>query len=104
MSERQVIYFLSERDTPLMKDNYFLFLSNFGFIDADREVRLKDEQIIEKLREYRTRYVIEEPEGERTRNFMRAWPETAAYIRAVYAPVARFENVQILQLRHAGIM
>ena len=99
ISERQLIYFLSERDTPIMKKNYFIFLSNFAFIDADSNVRLKDEQILEKLKEFKTRYVIEEPEGEKTRNFLRTWPRTAAYIQAAYTPVAQFEGIQILQLR-----
>jgi len=85
-----------------MKKNYFTYLSNYAFIDADGNVRLKDEQIIEKMRELNPRYIVEEPDGEETQNFLRTWPKTAAYIRAAYSPVARFEGFQILRLKRSG--
>jgi len=99
ISEQQVIYFLSGRDTALMKENYFTYLSNLSFIDADSSVRLTDERIIERLRELKPRFVIEERDDNETRCFLRTWPKTAAYIRAAYSPVAHFKKFQILQLK-----
>ncbi len=98
VSQHQAIYFLSERDTPLMKKNYFTYLSSTGFINADSAVRLKDEEIIEKMQEAKPRFIVEEHDME-TRNFLRAWPKTAQYLRAAYSPVASFGKFEILQRR-----
>ena len=85
-----------------MKENYFTYLSNLGFIGADSDVRLKDEPIIEKLRELKLRYIVEEPDRAETQNFLKTWPKTAAYIRAAHSPVARFEGFRILRLKRGG--
>jgi len=97
--ERQAIYFLSERDTPLMKENYFTYLSSVALIDADSDVRLKDERIIEGLRGLSPRFVIQERDDKETRSFLATWPMTASYLRAAYSPVARFGRFEILQPR-----
>ncbi len=99
ISEHQVIYFLSERDTILPKKNYFTYLSNFEFVNFGIDVRLTDEEIVERLIEASPPYIVRQVDDLETYNFLSTWPKTASLIEIAYSDVAEFGRFRVLGLR-----
>jgi len=100
LCEPQIIYFLSERDSFLRKENYFVHLAAMGLIDRVDAVRLPDEEMLEKLIEAKPRFIIQTPGGAYTRRIAALWPKTAEYIEKNYTPAKRLNAFcQILRPR-----
>jgi len=95
----QVIYFLSERDSILPKENYFTYLSNFKFIDSESDARLTDAQIVQELIARPPRFVIQKRNDRKTDDFFTTWPRTASHIGRAYSRAVEFGQFQVLELR-----
>lgn len=100
LCEPQIVYFLSERKSFLQKENYFVHLGAMGLIDSADDVRLTDDQLLEKLIDAKPRFIIRAPAGVHTARIIRLWPKTAAYIDRNYAPTKKISSVyQVLRPR-----
>jgi hypothetical protein len=80
----QIIYFLSERQSALQKENYFIYLSNMGFIDATNTGRVSDDEVLAALAATMPRFIVETPKGLETILFSLTWPRTNAFISNSY--------------------
>jgi 4-amino-4-deoxy-L-arabinose transferase-like glycosyltransferase len=80
----QTIYFLAERESVLQKRNYFVYLANVELIDRTYTGKLTDEEMRERIRSSRPRFIIQTPEYADTMRFKRVWPTTSAFIESAY--------------------
>ncbi len=101
--EDQIIYFLSERDSVLSKENYFAYLSNFGFLNLSGRLGFDDEEMARRLIRTKPRFVIQQIDDVETNSFLNAWPKTAAILKSQYGPTQQFGRFQILQSRQSEI-
>jgi hypothetical protein len=89
LCELQIIYFLAERGSILQEENYFVHLATMGLIDSADDVRLTDEQFLEKVKASKPRFVIWARQGEHTKRIVALWPETGRFIRDNYVPAGK---------------
>jgi hypothetical protein len=95
----QMIYFLSERDSVLGKENYFAYLASVELIDRTNTGRVSDDEILEKLAEANPRYVIQTPKYADTVHFGFTFPKTAEFIKNGYKVDTVFGEYEILRRR-----
>lgn len=95
----QIIYFLSERESALGKENYFAYLANMEFIDRTNTGRVSDGEILEKLAAANPRLIIQTPKYADTVFFGLTFPKTGEFIKNGYEVDTVFGEYQILRRR-----
>jgi hypothetical protein len=95
----QIIYFLSERESPIQKENYFIYLSNVELIDATDTGRVSDGEILAGLASAMPRFIIKSPRFADTVHFSKTWPKTDEFIRTAYKIDTVIGEYQILRPR-----
>jgi hypothetical protein len=95
----QIIYFLSERESILQKENYFAYLSNVELIDRTYTGKVSDEEILEIVASSKPRFIIKTPKYADTVHFGLTWPKTNAFINAGYEIDTIFGEYHILRRR-----
>jgi hypothetical protein len=95
----QMIYFLSERESVLQKENYFAYLSNTNLIDSANTGIVSDGDILERLASANPRFIVETPGFADTVYFGLTWPKTQMFIKNSYEVDTIFGEYQILRRR-----
>jgi hypothetical protein len=103
LCELQMIHFLADRDSAVMKEYYFVHLAAQGLIDRADDVRLTDDQLLGRLIEARPRFIVQTAggEGESTKRIASIWPGTYSFIRENYRVAETLGVYEILQERSA---
>lgn len=95
----QIIYFLSERESILQKENYFAYLSNVELIDRTYTGKVSDEEILEKVASSKPRFIIRTPRFADTVHFGLTFPRAAEFIKNGYKVDTVFGEYEILRRR-----
>ncbi len=95
----QIIYFLSERESALQKENYFVYLSNMDFIDRTNTGRVSDDEILAALGSAMPRFIVKTPRLAETAHFSLTWPKTDEFIRNRYETDTTLGEYEILRPR-----
>jgi hypothetical protein len=95
----QMIYFLTERESALQKENYFAYLANTELIDRTNTGKVSDDEMLEKLASAKPRFIIGTPKYADTVYFALTWPKTQMFINNSYKVDTVFGEYQILRRR-----
>jgi hypothetical protein len=99
MSELQIIYFLADRESIVQKENYFTFLAAVNLIDVNDDIRLTDEQLLERMVRLQPRYIIQVTTGDATENMRAVWPKASAFVKLNYRVARIFGSYVLLEPR-----